>query len=118
MSEEWIKTCENLLEQTRKFSSRNARDRLDFVQSLRFSLYAFHRSILGWMNWINNPDIMATFKREELAEMDKKLADFVESFIEYDIKVTKEGAKKAIKAKKAEESRDSDKKGQQELFYV
>ena len=117
LSEEWIKTCEKLLEQIGIFSSRKDADRLDYVKSIRFSLYAFHRSILGWMNWVNSPDIMSTFNRAELAKMNEQLAKFVESFIKYDVQVTKQGAKKAIKAK-IEESHDSERKDRQELFYV
>jgi len=73
MSEGWVKTCERILEQMRKMSEKRDKDRLDLIQSMRFSLYALHRSILGWLNWVNNPDIMVSFKREELEEMNKAL---------------------------------------------
>ena len=54
-------------------------------------LSALQRSLLGWTQWVSNPDVMTRFTREELEEMDKKLAEFTCSFIEYDIKVTKKG---------------------------
>lgn len=88
MSESWIQTCEMLLEQIKKFSAKNDKDRLDLVQSMRFSLYAFHRSLLGWMDWVNNPDIMTAFKKEELDEINKRIMGFTESFIKYDAEAT------------------------------
>ena len=59
-------------------------------------LGAIQRSLLGWMQWVNNPDIIAKFNQEELVEIDKVLANFVKSFIEYDIKLTTEGLQKGL----------------------
>ncbi len=117
LSEGWIKTCERLLEQIRRFSEKKNKDRLDLVQSMRFSLYALHRSLLGWINWVNNPDIMAAFKKEELDEMNKRITEFTESFIKYDVEVTQRGVQKNIGTKKAESSQ-SERRSLEEVFYI
>ena len=74
------------------------KDRLEYVRSIRFMLGALQRSILGWMQWINNPDIMTRFTQEELSEMNKKIAEFTRAFIEYDLEITKKGAEKGLEA--------------------
>ncbi len=117
LSESWIQTCERLLEQLKKYSERKDKDRLDIVQSLRFALYALHRSLLGWVNWVNNPDIMASFTLQELEEMNKKITSFVEDFLKYDVEVTQIGAKKSREAEKARRQRTS-RRMPEEAFYV
>ena len=117
MSEGWIQTCQKLLEQIKEFSAKKDKDRLDLVQSMRFSLYALYRSLLGWMNWVNNPDIMATFNLKELQEMDVRIIEFVEGFLKYDVEVTKEGAKKSRAAEEARERPEAG-RGPGEIFYV
>jgi hypothetical protein len=44
---------------------------------------------------------MANFSKKELEEMDDKLFTFAESFIEFDIEITKKGLEKGLKGKKA-----------------
>jgi len=117
LSEAWIQTCQRLLEQIRKFSEKKDKDRLDIVQSMRFALYALHRSLLGWMNWVNNPDIMANFDLQELEEMNKKITSFVEDFIKYDVEVTQLGARKSLSAEKARRERMT-RRGPEDTFYV
>ena len=119
LSEGWVQTAERIVEQIRKLSEKKDKDRLDFVQSLRFSLYALHRSLLGWMSWINKPDIMTSFNKEELDGMNKKIIEFVEEFIEYDVDVTKQGAKKtgaALESRREAEERA--RRGPEEVFYI
>ena len=119
MSEGWVNTCEKILGQMRKFSEKEDKDRLDFVQSIRFSLYALHRSILGWLNWVNNPDIMASFKREELDAMNKALTSFVEDFLKYDVEITEKGAGKTAAARKARrEAEERARRSPEDLFYI
>lgn len=103
----------------KKILERKDMDRLELVQSMRFVLMALHRSLLGWMNWVNNPDIMVSFNREELAEMNRRLAEFVQDFIKYDIEVTKQGARKSgafIEAR--EEAEERSRRGSGETFYI
>ena len=119
MSEGWIQASERALEQIRRLLERKDMDRLELVQSMRFVLMALHRSLLGWMNWVNNPDIMVSFNREELAEMNKRLAEFVQDFIKYDIEVTRQGARKSgafIEAR--EEAEERSRRGSGETFYI
>ncbi|MEM1515331.1 MAG: DUF2153 family protein [Candidatus Bathyarchaeia archaeon] len=119
MSEGWVQASERALEQIRKLAERKDMDRLELVQSMRFILIVLHRSLLGWMNWVNNPDIMVSFTKEELAEMNKKLAGFVQDFIKYDIEVTRQGAKKSVMS--IEARRDAEEKTRREpseTFYI
>jgi len=120
MSERWIRLSERTLEQIRRFLERKDMDRLELVQSMRFILLALHRSLMGWMNWINNPDIMVAFSKEELAEMNRKLGEFVQDFIKYDIEITKQGARKSgatIEARARAEER-ARKRRTEETFYI
>jgi len=119
LSEGWVNTCEKILEQMRKFSEKEDKDRLDLVQAMRFSLYALHRSILGWLNWVSNPDIMASFKCEELDEMNKMLTNFVGDFLKYDVEVTEKGAGKTVAARKArQEAEERARRSPEDLFYI
>jgi len=59
-------------------------------------LGALQRSIWGWMQWVNNPDVMTKFTNEELGEINKKITKFTKSFIKYDMKITKKGEEKGL----------------------
>ncbi|MBS7606536.1 MAG: DUF2153 family protein [Candidatus Bathyarchaeia archaeon] len=119
LSEGWIQASERALEQIRRLLERKDMDRLELVQSMRFVLMALHRSLLGWMNWVNNPDIMVAFNRDELVEMNRRLAEFVQEFIKYDIEVTKQGARKSGVAVEArEEAEERARRGSGETFYI
>ncbi len=115
MSERWIQVSEKILGQMKRLEEAKERDRLELVRSLRFMLSALQRSLLGWMQWVNNPDIMTRFKQEDLEKMNKKLSDFTRSFIEYDLEATKLGAQKGLKAKKKVKKK---KEERAEAFYV
>jgi len=91
LSEMWIQTSKRILDQIKKMEDEAEKDRLELVRSIRFMLASVHRSLLGWMQWVNNPDIMTRFSKEDLEEMNKKLAEFTRSFIEYDLEVTRKG---------------------------
>ena len=119
MSEGWVETCERILEQIQNLSAKKDKDRLDLIQSMRFSLYALHRSILGWLNWVNNPDIMVSFKHEELEEINKRLAGFIEEFVKYDMEVTEKGTSKSVAAKKARQrAEEKAKRSPEDIFYI
>ncbi len=76
------------------------KDRLELVRSTWFMLGALQRSLVGWLQWVKNPEIMVKFTQRELEEINSNISKFVRSFIEYDLKVTEQGAKKGLKAKK------------------
>ena len=88
---EWIQASKKLLEKIKLEDETKDRDRLDLVKSNLFLLRALQGSMFGWMQWFNNADVMATFPREELEKINKKLSEFARSFIEYDLEVTKLG---------------------------
>lgn len=94
MSEDkWIAGCRRILKDLKERASRKDRDRLDLVKSIRYSMRALNRSLMGWWQWVNSPEMMANFTREELEDMDRTLNNHVTSFIEYDIKVTRVGSR-------------------------
>jgi len=115
LSERWIQVSEKILDQIKHLEEAKERDRLELVRSLRFMLSALQRSLLGWMQWANNPDIMTRFTQEDLEKMSKKLSEFTSSFIEYDLEATKLGAQRGLKAKKKVKKK---KEERAEAFYV
>lgn len=119
MSNEWVETCGKILDQIREMSKKKERDRLEIIQSMRFSLYALQRSILGWLNWVNNPDIMVSFKPDELEEMNKNLVGLIQNFIKYDIEVTEKGTEKSSDIlKEKQDPNQSDRRSPNNIFYV
>ena len=115
MSERWIQVSEKILDQIKRLEEAKERDRLELVRSLRFMLSTLQRSLLGWIQWVNNPDIMTRFTQEDLESINKKLSDFARSFIEYDLEATKLGAERGLKAiKKVKKKKDE----RAEAFYV
>lgn len=94
MGERWIQECTEHLKQIREAVTSETPDRLDLVKSMHVALLALNHSVWGWLQYVNNPDVMGTFTHEELNEINGFLNKFAEEFIEYDIKVTKAGMKK------------------------
>jgi len=115
LSERWIQVSEKILEQIKRLEEAKERDRLELVRSIRFMLSALQRSLLGWMQWVNNPDIMTRFTQEDLEKMNKKLSEFTRSFIEYDLEATKLGGQRGLKAVKKVKKK---KEERAEIFYV
>jgi len=103
MSERWIKVSEKVLAQIKRLEEVENKDRLELVRSMRIALGALERSLLGWKQWINNPDIMTRFQQKDLKKMNKRLIKFTRSFIEYDLEATRLGAKRGLKARKKAE---------------
>ena len=115
LSEKWRKDSEKILDQIKCLKEAKERDRLELVRSMRFMLSALHRSLLGWMHWVNNPDMMTRFTQEDLEKMNKKLSEFTRSFIQYDLEATKLGAQRGLKARKKAKKK---KEERAEIFYV
>lgn len=99
MSERWLKESEMVLENLLRLLDMEGKDRLDLAKSIRFALYALNRSVSGWLWWINNPDIMVSFSLEEFKEINKTILELTKAFIEYDLKITKQGIEKGTKRK-------------------
>lgn len=115
MSERWVQVSQKVLNQLKRLEEVKERDRLELVRSMGFVLRALEMSLVGWMQWVNNPDIMTKFSQKDLEKMNKRLSELARSFIEYDIEATKSGIHiglKAIKKVKRE------KKPKRETSYV
>jgi len=116
VSEAWIRVSEKILAQLKRLEETKGKDRLELVRSLRFVLSVLQRSLLGWTQWVNNPDIMTLFTQEDLKKMTERLSELTQAFVEYDMKITSLGVKRGLKtpkkvAKKKREERT-------ERFYV
>lgn len=103
MGEPWIRECNALLEQIRESMTLEEPDRLALVRSMHRALFAINHSIMGWIQYVNNPDIMSKFDRDELNDISDILNKFAESFIEHDIEVTKKGVGKGLMEEKQED---------------
>ena len=86
--EHWVTECRMLIDQIKKLEDIEGQDRLDVLRTIRFVVFALQRSVSGWMEWVNNPDIMAGFSLEGLKEIQMNLAKLAQNFIEYDSKIT------------------------------
>lgn len=105
MSDRWIMDCSRALDRLRELSSKEDKDRLERLKSIKASLTFLNRSLSGWIRWANNPSAMANFSDEELEGMESQLSSIAESFIEYDIEATKLGIEKGLK-KRATKSKN------------
>ena len=115
LSERWVEVSKRIIDQLKTFEVTKDKDRLELVRSLRFVMSVLQRSLVGWMQWVNNPDVMSMFSQKDLEDMTKELAKFTRSFVKYDLEMTELGAKKGLKASK-KPSRQRD--GRSERFYV
>ncbi len=120
MSEKWVDDCKKILQEIQKMGETEGKDRLDVVRSMRFTLFALQRSVAGWIEWINNPDVMATFSLEELGEINKTLSNLIRPFIEYDAKVTCESHKTLVEPETGKDNEEIIPKpeNKKDVFYV
>ena len=111
MGEQWIKECREYLAQVRESMSGETPNRLPLVKHMHRALFAINHSILGWRQYVNNPDIMSMFDRDELNEISDNLNKFAEAFIVHDIEVTQKGLQKGLGSGKREDE-------ERQPFYV
>ncbi len=118
MSDHWVQDCKRILDQTKNLEDVKG-DRLDMVRKIRFTLHALQRSVSGWTEWINNPDVMAGFSLQDLKTISKNLAKLTQPFIEYDCETTSHAQRDLI-TKGSETQREPTKKPRDrtEIFYV
>jgi hypothetical protein len=116
MEGKWVNDCQRILDEIQNSAKVEGSDRLDMVRSIRFTVLALQRSVTGWMQWADNPDIMAQFSLDELADINKKLADLVCAFVDYDAKITGSQEKKIEKQIKKETLRKPHETN--DMFYV
>jgi len=115
LSEMWVQSSEKILDQIKRLEKVEGKDRLELVRSMGFVLRALEMSLVGWMQWVNNPDIMTKFTQKDLEKMNKRLSELARSFIEYDIEATKSGIQVGLKAIKKVKK---EKKPRRETRYV
>ena len=96
---EWINASKKMLEKIKLAEEEKDRDRLELVKSTLFLVRVLQRSMWGWMQWLNNADVMARFSQEELEKINKRLSEFTRSFIDYDLEVTKLGERLGLKSR-------------------
>jgi len=119
MAGEWVQDCERILNEIKKSAKVEGLDRLDMVRMIRFTLFALQRSVTGWMEWANNPDVMAQFSLEELKEINKKLSELVCAFVEYDANITGQTEMELRKREEKTEKASTKKpKEKEDIFYV
>jgi hypothetical protein len=104
MNINWIERSRKTIEQLNEIKEKRDQDRLDLVRGMRFAFSALGQSLSGWMQWVNSPEIMARFTRDELQEMSDTIIDLVIRFVEYDKEITDEGMKKGIGKQREEQS--------------
>ena len=116
MEGKWVNDCQRILSEIRSSKKDKGQDRLDMVRTIRFTILALQRSVTGWMQWAENPDIMAQFSLDELTEINRNLADLVCNFVDYDAKITGTQEKKIEKKIKDDGIKKPQRK--KDIFYV
>jgi len=119
MNGSWVQDCKRILDQIKKLEDIEGQDRLDMVRTIRFTLYALQRSVSGWIEWIDNPDVMAHFSLEELKEISKSLSKLTQPFIEYDYEITSKAQKDSTIREPETPSESIEKaKDKTKIFYI
>ncbi len=116
MEGKWVNDCQRILDEIKKSAKVANQDRLDIVRTIRFTILALQRSVTGWMQWADNPDVMAQFSLDELVEINKNLADLVCAFVDYDAKITGSQEKKVEKKIRKESIKHP--QDEKDIFYV
>ncbi len=99
----WVERTQKTLDQLQKIKDNRERDRLDIITGMRFSFGALSQSLGGWMQWVNSPEVMTQFTREELLDMSDQLIDLITKFVEYDRDITDFGMQKGLGKQREEE---------------
>jgi len=115
MEGKWVNDCQRILNEIKNSAKGEGSDRLDMMRTIRFTILALQRSVTGWMQWADNPDIMAQFSLDELTEINTNLADLVCAFVDYDAKITGTQERKIEKKMQKETIKSQDTK---DMFYV
>ncbi len=103
MNSTWIDRSEKTIEQLKILKGNREMDRLDLLKAMRFSFGALSQSLGGWMQWVNSPEVMSQFTRDELQGMSDTVIDMVVGFIEYDMDVTNQGMQKGLGKQREDE---------------
>jgi hypothetical protein len=117
MEGRWVSDCQRILDEIKKSAKAEGHDRLDMVRTIRFTILALQRSVTGWMQWADNPDVMAQFSLDELKEINRNLSELVCAFVDYDAKITGSQESK-IETKIRKETRKKQRREEEDIFYV
>ncbi|MGD8505863.1 MAG: DUF2153 family protein [Candidatus Bathyarchaeota archaeon] len=119
MAESWVQECKRILEHLGKLGDMEGKDRLDMVRRIRFIIFSLQRSVSGWIEWVENPDVMANFSLEDLKEINKNLTNLTQPFVEYDCEMTSR-ARRDLGIKEPEPRREQKPKAKdkKQVFYV
>ena len=115
MEGRWVNDCQRILKEIKDSAKADGQDRLDMVRTIRFTILALQRSVTGWMQWADNPDIMAQFSLNELKEINQNLANLVCDFVDYDAKITGTQEQKIEKKLRKDVIKKPQRK---DMFYV
>ena len=99
----WVERTQKTLDQLQKIKENRDIDRLDIITGMRFGFGALSQSLGGWMQWVNSPEVMSQFTREELLDMSDQLIDLITKFVEYDRDITDYGMQKGLGKQREEE---------------
>jgi len=116
MEGRWVNDCQRILKEIKNSEKLEGQDRLDMVRTIRFTILALQRSVTGWMQWADNPDIMAQFNLDELVEINHNLAKLVSAFVDYDAKIT--GSQEQKIEKKLRKEATKNPQNTRDMFYV
>ena len=119
MKDSWVQECKRILEHMKKLGDMEGKDRLDMVRRIRFIIFSLQRSVSGWIEWVENPDVMANFSLEDLKEISKNLTNLTQPFVEYDCEMTSR-ARRDLGVKEPESRREQKPKAKDktQVFYV
>jgi len=94
----WKAIHEETLKLIDDLASKRQRDRLDLLNLMNLSLYAMARSLIGWYQRLENPEVLSSLSDEELRELADKISRIAKEFVKYDIRTTKRYSKRGIKS--------------------
>ena len=104
LGERWIDECNEFLRRMRGSMEVEDPDRLEMVRSMHVALAAINHSTLGWLQYVNDPDVMSLFDLEELTEIRRALNEIAEAYVENDIEVTRKGMRRGTITVKRDEA--------------
>jgi hypothetical protein len=103
MSDKVLDQRKKMLNSIRDLVGLEEKDRLDYVKSIKIHLAYLGQSLAGWGKWVNNPEIMATFTKNELEEIESNLYSITEDFIKHDIETMKVAQEKGLRIRPRKE---------------
>ena len=79
-------------------ASKEPKDRLDLLNLMNLSLYAMARSLVGWYQRLDDPELLSALSDEELGELAQRVSSIAREFVKYDIKASRRYHKRGLKS--------------------